>query len=127
MSNVVETKMRVRFAECDYYGHVNNAEYIVFLDVGIGDFLRQICPDLRDLKFLIHKVHASIDYLDAAEFEDELVVKTSIFSTGNTSITFYHEIMKGEKAIVKAKIIFALLDVKTGEKCLVPDELRALK
>lgn len=126
MTSVVETRVRVRFEECDYYQHVNNGVYNSYLDIGIGDFLRQFCPDLRNLKFMIHKVHASVDYMDAATFEDELVIKTSIMGMGNTSITFYQEIDKGDTVILKAKMIFVVMDVITGEKCQIPEELAAL-
>ncbi len=123
MPSVVETRVRVRFEECDYYQHVNNGVYNSYMDVGIGDFMRLICPDLRDLKIMIHKVHASVDYIDSATFEDDLVIKTSIMDIGNTSITFYQEIDKGDMVILKAKTIFVVMDVATGEKCTIPEEL----
>lgn len=126
MAAVVETKIRVRFEECDYYKHVNNAVYQNYMDVGIGDFLRQFCPNLRDLKFVINKVHSSVDYMEPAEFEDELLIKTYISKVGNTSITFIHEIFKGQNMIVRGNIIFVILDLNTGEKIGVPDELIVL-
>ncbi len=126
MPTVVKTKVRVRFEECDYYQHVNNGVYNSYMDVGIGDFMRQFCPDLRNLKIMIHKVHASVDYIDSATFEDELVIKTSISKVGNTSITFYQEIDKGDVVILKAKMIFVVMDAKNGEKCSIPDEFASL-
>ncbi|THB63933.1 MAG: acyl-CoA thioesterase [Gammaproteobacteria bacterium] len=126
MKSIVETNVRVRFDECDYYMHVNNSVYQNYMDVGLGDFLRQFCPDLRELKFMIHKVHSSVDYMEAAEFEDDLVIKTFISGMGNTSVTFTHQIFKGEKLIVHGKIIFVTLDLKTGEKSSVPEEMRQL-
>ena len=127
MKKTIETTIKVRFDECDYYMHVNNSVYQNYMDVGIGDYMRQICPDLRNLTFMIHKVHASIDYLEAAEFEDELLIKTTLASTGNTSITFEHEIYKEGTLIVKATIIFVMLDVASGEKCSVPEVFLTLE
>lgn len=121
------TRLRVRFDECDYYMHVNNSNYQNYMDVGLGDFLRQFFPDLRSMKFMIHKVHCSIDYMEAAEFEDELVVTTTLTGTGNTSVTFEHEIFKGETLIVKATTIFVTLNPETGQKCPVPQEFLSLE
>ncbi len=126
MSNVVISKVRVRFEECDYYQHVNNGVYNNYLDIGLGDYLRQLFPDLRDMTFMIHKVHASVDYMDSAIFEDDLVIKTSITKVGNTSITFYQEIDKDDVVILKATMIFVVLDPQTGQKCAIPTALADL-
>mgnify|MGYP001547446386 FL=1 len=126
MPKVVESKVKVRFEECDFYQHVNNSVYNTYLDVGIGDFFRQLFPDLRGMTYMIHKVHASVDYMDSATFEDELIIKTSIEKLGDTSITFYQEIDKGDTVILKAKMIFVVMDYKTGQKCPIPKELADL-
>ncbi len=126
MPKVVESKVKVRFEECDFYQHVNNGVYNTYLDVGIGDFFRQMFPDLRTMTYMIHKVHASVDYMDSATFEDELIIKTSLEKVGDTSLTFYQEIDKGETVILKAKMIFVVMDYKTGHKCPIPKELADL-
>lgn len=128
MKKVVKTPILVRFGECDYYQHVNNTQYMTYINVGLGDFLRQINPNLRELDFLIHIVHVSIDFKSAATFDDELEVTTEIESIGETSITFRHKIYKKADGslCVTAKKVCAILDKSTGKKALVPQEFKEL-
>lgn len=128
MKTIIKTPIKVRFAECDYYQHVNNTNYLTYMDIGFADYLRKIWPDLKQLKVLFHKVHASVDYKNSATFDDDLIVNTSISEIGKTSITFKYCINKDDGSIVaEAKKIYVIMDAKTGKKCEVPEELKEMK
>ncbi len=125
MSKQIITKLNVRFSECDYYQHVNNAEYINYLDIGVADLFRKIYDDIVNMNFVIHMVHVSADFKGSATFDDELIITTEIDKIGNTSITFKQSIKntKTDKIIVEAKKIGVFLSVTSGEKINTPEEI----
>lgn len=127
MENLTETYIKVRFAECDYYQHVNNAMYMTYLDVSLADFLREIWPDLHSADFALHNVHTTMDLFDSATFEDELIIRSKIKEIGTSSIRFEYEIIKKteNKKILQAEKVFVTLDLK-GNKIPIPNELKQI-
>ena len=125
MPNDFITERKVRFNDCDFYQHVNNSTYLNYIDDNLSDFLRTLYGDLFKLPFLYHMVHASIDYMAEAIFEDDLIIKKSIEKIGNTSITFMNEIVKkkNNKVVVKAKRVGVFLDILTKKTIAVPKEI----
>jgi len=122
----VKTEIRVRFNECDFYQHVNNASYMVYLDVAILDYFREVYKEIKTFDSLFHLVHATLDFKNPATFDDELIITTYVEKTGTTSITFKQKIHKkttGE-IVVEAKKIGVFLDIKTQTKCNVPEILK---
>lgn len=126
MTKVVETSIKVRFGECDFYQHVNNTVYLTYTDVGLSDYLRTIWPDLHNVPYLVHFVHVSLDFKSPATFDDDLIVTTQISNIGETSITFSHTVFnkKTKALILESKKVCVILDAKTGKKCPVPKELK---
>lgn len=127
MGKTVETEIRVRFGECDYYQHVNNTVYLTYTDVALSDYLRSIWPDLMQLPYMFHYVHVSLDFKSPATFEDILLIKTRVTNIGETSVTFTHTITnkKTGALILESKKVSVVLDIKTGKKCNVPEQLKA--
>ncbi len=126
MAKEIITKVRVRFYECDYYQHVNNAVYVGYLDVGVADFFKELYPDIKKLNFVFHMVHVSADFKGGATFDDNLIIKTKVAGIGNTSITF-EQIIQNENTgeiLVAAKKIGVFLSLITGQKTEVPKEIK---
>ena len=126
MAFTTQTTVKVRFNECDYYQHVNNAMYITYANTGLADYLRSFWSDLKKLPFQIHMRHVEIDFSGSATFDDELVVYTSVDKIGNTSLTFKTVITNkksGEK-ITELKQTYVSLDLN-GQKCPVPEEFKS--
>jgi len=70
--------MRVRWAEADMQGVVFNANYLLFFDVASTEYYRRVSGGNRDLlKWVfdrLYVVKSTVEYLQPAHFDDEIVV-----------------------------------------------------
>ncbi|MCK7480275.1 MAG: thioesterase family protein [Candidatus Moduliflexus flocculans] len=69
------TKLAVRSYECDAYGHVNNANYLHYLEVARGELLHAMGLDYRGLiaaGYGLYVTKVCIEYKSPAFMEDEL-------------------------------------------------------
>ncbi len=122
MAYTTETNIKVRFSECDYYQHVNNAMYIVYANTGLADYLRSVWGDIKNLPFQIHMRHVEINFSGSATFDEELVVRTTVDKIGNTSLTFQTIITNKTTGaqITELKQTYVTLDL-SGNKIPVPE------
>ena len=72
-------RLKVRFSECDMYGHVNNATYLSFLEHARVQLLEDVSLPLSALTrqgSFLYIVKVSIEYKRTASLGDELEVVT---------------------------------------------------
>jgi acyl-CoA thioester hydrolase len=97
--DVVETTLRVRYAETDAMGIVYHTNYIVWFEVGRGEYLRQKGGNYRDVEdegFYLPVTELDARYVAAARYDDEVIVRTSVERLRSRTITMYYEVvMKG--------------------------------
>jgi acyl-CoA thioester hydrolase len=70
----------VRSYECDAYGHVNNAEYLHYLEYARHEYLKDIgvsIPELRGSGYALLVAKVSIEYRRPAVTDDQLVITTT--------------------------------------------------
>jgi acyl-CoA thioester hydrolase len=128
MPKIFTTDINVRFYECDFYQHVNNANYVNYLDVAIADLFKKLYSEELELDYVFHMVHASLDFINPATFNDNLEITTFISAIGNTSATFTQSIKNKTTgiAIVNAKKIVVFLTKDATQKIPVPEKLKSL-
>lgn len=95
---VVETRVRVRYAETDQMGVVYHANYLVWFEVGRVELMRSLGLDYRRLEeefgCLISVVEAMARYKLPARYDDELVVRTAIQSLRGSVIRMQYEVVR---------------------------------
>jgi acyl-CoA thioester hydrolase len=94
--DVVETTLRVRYAETDAMGIVYHTNYIVWFEVGRGEFMRQRGGNYREfedqgLYLPVSEVDAR--FIGSARYDDEIVVRTSVEELRSRTITLYYEVV----------------------------------
>ena len=92
-----EQRLRVRYAETDTMKVVYYGEYLVWMEVGRVNLLRDIglaYSDWEKQGLGIPVVQAHADYHAPAHFDEEILVKTRVATVGNSSIRFENEIYK---------------------------------
>ncbi len=102
---VVETTLRVRYAETDAMGIVYHTNYIVWFEVGRGEFFRQQGMDYADCEaqgifFPLAEVY--VRYISPARYGDLVKVKTWVEKVGSRSITFTYEVTRAETGQILA-------------------------
>jgi acyl-CoA thioester hydrolase len=125
---IYEVKFRVRSYECDSYGHVNNANYLNYLEYGRYEFMRSIGLDYLDFVadgFGVFVAKVEIEYKIPAQMDDELVLRTEPVKRAAVSGIMAQELYRPEKdgsetLIAKAKVTWASVNNKTGAPCRLP-------
>ncbi len=86
-----KTDIIVRHYECDAYGHVNNANYLNYLEHARGEFLKQIGFDYKGYMaagFGLLVVKISINYKLPALPEEVLTIESKTIKRRRLQIKF---------------------------------------
>jgi acyl-CoA thioester hydrolase len=123
-----ETKLRVRYAEIDAQGHVNNAVYLSYFEVGRVEWLRAAGLSYRELEaqgYGIVVVEVLAHYRRAAFFDDELTLRTELADLSRASMRFEYEVSRDGELLVTGHTRHACVDLATGRPIRVPEEVLA--
>ena len=125
-----ETKIRVRYAETDTMGVVYYSNYLVYMEVGRVEYLRQHGYAMSDVnqKVLLPVVETSCRYLKAAALDDLLSVRTRIMERKRMSFTFGYEIANAESGdlVASGHTRHACWDPTSKTVIPIPDWLQAI-
>ncbi|GHV94424.1 thioesterase [Spirochaetia bacterium] len=119
-----ECSLIVRTYECDSYGHVNNANYLNYLEFARYELLKDIGFDYpRAVKagYGVYVARIEIDYKKPAVTDEKLTIKTWPIKKGAVSGILIQEIWRGEDLLVEAKVTWAFVDSR-GIPAKIPPE-----
>lgn len=95
--------IQLRFNDVDKFGHVNNAVYFSFYDLGKTDYFSSVCPGVDWEKDGIVVVHIEADFLTQIFASDHIAVQTAVIEIGKKSF----------------RLMQRVIDIDTGEvKCI---------
>jgi acyl-CoA thioester hydrolase len=123
-----ESNLRVRFEETDTMGVVYYSKFLVWMEVGRINLLRDIgivYGDLLKRGRHIPVVQAHADYKAFARFDNEVLVKTRVAAVGRRSVRFENEIIKlpEKELLCTGHTVHAYID-NDAKSCPVPQDLR---
>ena len=121
---ISECSLRVRTYECDGYGHVNNANYLNYLEFGRYELLKDIgfdYPKAINAGYGIYIARIEIDYKKPAVTDDSLTIKTWPLKRGAASGILAQEISRGNDILAEAKVTWAFVD-SSGMPVRIPKE-----
>lgn len=126
-SPVLRTKLQVRYGDLDTLGHVNNAVYLTYFELGRVLFFRKHLRNFDEKKVSFVIARIEVDFKKSITMDRDVYLETSIESVGNTSFTFYHRIVNedGNELFSTGKVIAVSID-GSRKPVKVPDELRNL-
>ncbi|MDR1399233.1 MAG: acyl-CoA thioesterase [Treponema sp.] len=119
---ITECTLVVRTYECDHYGHVNNANYLNYLEFARYEYLRSIgfdYPTLLKAGYGLYVARVEIDYKKSAVTDDALCIRTWPLNKGAVSGLLAQEIRRGNDIIAVAKVTWACVD-STGKPSRLP-------
>lgn len=126
-SPVLKTKLQLRYGDLDTLGHVNNAVYLTYFELGRILYFRKYLKSFneREVSFVIARIE--VDFRKSITMDRDIFLETSIESVGNTSFTFTHRITdeSGEELYSTGKVIAVSID-GNRRPVKVPDDLRKL-
>jgi acyl-CoA thioester hydrolase len=126
--DVIETTLRVRYAETDAMGIVYHTNYIVWFEVGRGEYFRQKGGNYRDVEdggLFLPVTEVDARFLASARYDDEVVVRTSVERLRSRTVTMYYEVLMKEtgQVLVTGHTKHLCVDAE-GNMRRLPGELR---
>ncbi len=126
---VHQVSTRVRFHECDLYGHVNHAVYLQYLETARVQLLRDHALPLQELQrrgvnLVVRRL--SIQYLKPAFLDDSLDVATEVLRIRGSSGAFRQIVTRDGDGIADATVEWACIG-DDGRPVRLPPELDSLR
>jgi acyl-CoA thioester hydrolase len=128
--DVVETRLRVRYAETDAMGIVYHTNYIVWFEVGRGDFMRAKGGNYREFEeqgLYLPVTEVNARFVAPARYDDVVVVRTSVAEVRSRSVTMQYEVLMEESGqlLVTGHTKHLCTDHEGHFRRLPPDLVRA--
>ena len=125
---VVESEIRVRYAETDAEGVVYYANHFIYMEVGRVNFLRALGLDRSHWDragWGLVIVEASCRYRSPARFDDLLVIRTWLEEVHRTSFVFGYEIVHKEEGrlVAEGRTVQVFVDLQTMRPVRLPPEI----
>ncbi|MBW1650479.1 MAG: acyl-CoA thioesterase [Deltaproteobacteria bacterium] len=120
-------EIKIRGYHLDFYGHVNNARYLEFLEEArweaYGTVINSDFFKKNGISFIV--VNININYRIPATIDQNIIIESSIKKVGNKSITVYQNIILKEtgKTTADADVTCVLID-KAGKPVAITEELK---
>ena len=125
----VITPIQVRFRDMDAMGHVNNAVYLTYLEMGrIAYYTTLFGPNVsaRDFNFIL--AHVEVDFRSPVHLGEEIFIGTRVERVGNQSFHFTYEIREGAtgRLVAEAKSVQVMYDYQRQQTMsAIPEEFVA--
>ena len=117
---------QVRFRDTDALGHVNNAVYLSWMELGRMAFTDAVLPEIDWTKTGFILAHVSIDYLEPVFLDDKVKVYMRTGKIGGKSVVLECLITKtdknGERPTAKGTNIIVAFDYQTNESVPIPED-----
>ncbi len=118
---------KLRLADVDHQGHVNNAVHAVLFTNGRYEFFQRHLRAYVAETDLFAMVKITIEYLNEMHYPGEVEVGTLIRSVGRSSITFGQGMFNDGRCIAVSESVMVLLDtVARRAKPLPPEAVTEL-
>ncbi|MCG2766759.1 MAG: acyl-CoA thioesterase [Anaerolineae bacterium] len=95
-STIVETSLRVRYAETDAMGIVYHANYLVWFEVGRDEYYHQTSvgyDEVEERGYLFPLSEAYARYAAPARYGEMVLIRTRIKESHSRSVTFAYEVL----------------------------------
>ena len=96
---MVETTLRVRYAETDAMGIVHHTSYIVWFEVGRGEYMHQQGHDYAHLEnrgYYLPVIEVQARFPAPAQYGDLVKVRTRVEEARSRQVTFAYEVVMAE-------------------------------
>ncbi len=127
--NIFKQSFRVRSYECDFYGHVNNANYLRYMQQAATDASAAVGWDEARYQsigrlWLIRET--DIEYLIPLRHGDTVEITTWAADFRRVRSTRYYELRNGKgEMVARAKTDWVYINLATGQPASVPPEMIA--
>lgn len=116
------TTIRVRWSDCDAFGHVNNAAYLSFFEEARIDYWKAVVPDVPFTGMAI--VHAEVDFRGQAYPGDVLTIRAAVTELRRTSFWAAYEVRRGDLVVATGRSAQVFFDYQAQKPTPIPGAFR---
>lgn len=118
--------VQVRFADTDGLGHVNNANYLSYIEVARVDYLKTVLGRMKIAELGVILARVEIDYKSPVLYDETLRVGCRVSEIGGASIKMEYRIesKKDDRLVAEAKTVLVTFDYDLNKPVRVSDEWR---
>jgi acyl-CoA thioester hydrolase len=119
------THDKLRYADTDRQGHVNNAKFATFLETGRVAFLYDPAAPLAPpgCEFVLARL--AIDFLAELRWPGAVDIGSAILTLGRSSVTIGQGLFVGDHCVAAAESVVVLTDTTTRRSTPMPESVRA--
>ena len=119
------TQDRLRYADTDRQGHINNAVFATFLESGRVAFLYDPAAPLAPAGCEFVLARLTIDFRAELHWPGVVDIGSTILAIGRSSLTIGQAVFAGALCAATAETVIVLTDAATRRSTPFPDALRA--
>jgi len=121
-------RLRVRWAEIDAQQIVFNGHYLTYFDTAVGGYWRALAlpyaATMLALQGDLFVRKATLEYLDAARYDELLDIGVRCERVGSSSMTLRCAVFRGEDCLVHGELVYVFADPAQRLPRPVPQGLR---
>lgn len=120
-----QTFDKVRYADTDRQGHVNNAVFSTFLETGRVEFLYSSENPLAtdNASFVIASL--SLKFVSEINWPGQVDIGTGVTKVGNSSISLYQGLLQNGRCVATAETVIVQIDEHSRKSCPLTDQAKA--
>ncbi|MEW6128391.1 MAG: thioesterase family protein [Acidobacteriota bacterium] len=123
---ISESRIRVRYAETDQMGVAYHGNYLVWFEVGRSQYCNDCGFSYRqmeeELQLYMIVAEAYCRYKNAARYEDELTVKTTLKAITRRTVRFAYEIHRDDGVHIASGETLHILINKDSRPSSMPEK-----
>ena len=122
-----QTRLRVRYAETDQMGVVYHANYLIWMEVGRVELMRQLGFDYKLMESedncFIAVVEANCRYKAPARYDDVILVATQLAGVRGSVVKFRYQILRetDSKLLAEGETTHVVTN-RNLQKCPLPEK-----
>lgn len=118
-----EFKLEVKASEIDDLNHVNNINYLNWVQLAANKHWKKLSNSKIDERYVWVVLRHEIDYFQPAFINETILVKTWVGSSYGVKSERFVEIRRNDELLAKAKTIWCLLDKVLMKPVRIPSEI----
>ena len=121
----VQTADKVRYADTDRQGHVNNAVFATFLETGRVEILYRPERPLaaQGASFVIARL--ALDFMDETRWPGTIQIGTGVVRIGNSSVHLIQGLFQDDRAVARASTVIVHVDSPSKRSSPLGESARA--
>lgn len=116
---------KVRIADTDLNGHVNNGAIGAYCETGRADLMTEAAGAPHARSFAMALARVAIDYRREVHYPNRVRIGSAVLSIGRSSMTVEQALFVGEDCVATAENVFVILDRASRKPMPIPDAARA--